>query len=72
MIVPAAKGNGSTVIASVEAEPSPQEFVPFTVMSPEIAVVPKSTSMLLVVLVPVAPLGNVQIYDVALVIAGTV
>ena len=36
-IVPAASGNGFTVIARLAIEPSPQAFVPFTVMFPEAA-----------------------------------
>jgi hypothetical protein len=36
-MVPAATGNGSTVIASVEEEPFPHALLPFTVIFPEIA-----------------------------------
>ena len=50
-----------TVIGNEETAPSPQEFVPLTVMFPEPADVPKSTVMLFVVLVPVAPVGNVHV-----------
>ncbi|MPM43279.1 hypothetical protein SDC9_89952 [bioreactor metagenome] len=61
-----------TVTGNVETAPSPQGLVPITVILPDVAEVPKSTAMLSVVLVPVAPVGKVQTYEVAFVIAGTV
>ena len=72
LIVPAAAGNELTVTASDEDVPLPHELVPFTVIFPETAEELKSTVMLLVELVPVTPVGSVQVYDVAFVIAGTV
>ena len=58
-------GKAFTVIANDEVAALLQAFIPFTIMFPEIAEVPKLTIMVLVVLVPVAPLGKVQIYEVA-------
>ena len=60
-IAPAAAGNGVTVMGKVDADPSPQELIPFTVILPEVAEIPYSTVILLDVLVPVAPPGRVQL-----------
>ncbi len=40
--------------------PSPQAFTPFTVIFPEVALVPKSTNMVFELLLPIAPVGNVH------------
>jgi len=71
-VIIGAAGKGLTVTASDEAVPLPHELVPFTVTAPDRADVPKFTVMLFVLLVPDAPVGSVHIYDVALVITGTV
>ncbi|MEN6352913.1 MAG: hypothetical protein ABFD02_05605, partial [Bacteroidales bacterium] len=55
-------GNGLTVTASDEDVPLPHELVPFTVTLPETDEELKSTVMLLVELVPVTPVGSVQVY----------
>ena len=60
VIVPAFIGIEFTVIGKVEAVPSAQAFLPNTLIFPEIAEEPKSTEMLLVLLLPLAPVGNVQ------------
>ena len=39
-IAPAPSGNGVTVIGNVEADPSPQELIPFTLILPETAKIP--------------------------------
>lgn len=49
-----------TMITFVETAPSPQLFLPKTVISPDTAEVPKETVMLLVVLDPEAPEGRVH------------
>lgn len=71
-MIPAASGNGFTETAFVETAPSPQSFLPRTVMSPETAELAYETVMLFVVLDPVAPSGSIQTYDVAFSMAGTV
>ena len=72
MIAPAAEGNVFNVIARLEDVPLPQLLVPFTVILPDIALAPKFTLIVFVVLVPVAPVGKVQMYEVALAIVGIV
>ena len=64
-MVPELAGSGFTVIDSVEVVPFPQALFPFTVMFPEVDEVPKSTTILSLVLVPVAPAGNTHTYEVA-------
>ena len=61
----AASGSGFTSINKLADSPSPQSFTPFTLISPDVASVPKLTVMLWVELLPVAPGGKVQRYDVA-------
>ncbi len=53
-------GKGFTVTALVAGAPALQAFAPLTVMSPDIALVPKLTRMVLVELDPAVPCGNVQ------------
>jgi len=67
-------GIGLTVIASDEAIPLPQALVPLTLILPDIAVFEKLTVIELVLApaVIVAPVGKVQLYPVAFVMAGTV
>ncbi len=58
-------GSGFTVIGSDVTTPLPQEFSPCTAIFPEIAAGEKLTVMMFVMLLPVAPPGNVQIQEVA-------
>ena len=67
-----AEGGVLTVTDNEEAVPSPFELRPNTVIFPETEPVPKVTDMLFVELVPVAPEGKVQTYEVASAITGTV
>ena len=70
-IIPATSGKGLTVIGSEVKAPSPHAFTPLTVILPEVAVGPKFTVILFVLLVPVAPMGKVQLYVEALGIKGS-
>ena len=60
-IVPAATGKGFTVMAKTEESLMPQLLLPFTLILPETAEVPKLTVIELLVLDPIAPLGNVHV-----------
>ena len=69
----AAEGSGLTVTANgAEIAPTPHALVPWTVILPDTAIEEKSTVMLLVFapLAMVAPVGRVQLYPVAPVMAG--
>ena len=63
-------GNVLTVISFETAILLPHAFTAFTEIFPDVAFAPKLTLMLFVVLVPVAPGGKVQRYDVAFSISG--
>ena len=71
-IVPAATGKGFTEMAKTEESLMPQLLLPFTLIFPETAEVPKLTVIEFVELAPVAPVGNVHTYEVALVMVGIV
>jgi len=72
LIGSAQTGNEFKIIANEEDPPTTQSFCPYTEIFPDVAIDPKFTVILLVVLVPFAPVGKVHVYEVALVIAGTV
>ena len=54
-----------TVIVIELSSPSPQSLCPFTFIIPDVKVLSKLIKIILDVLLPVAPEGNVQLYDVA-------
>ena len=58
----AGDGYGFIVIASEAEVPVPHVLVPATLKSPDCALSSKLTWIVLVVLLPLAPCGNVQIY----------
>jgi len=55
-----ALGIGFTITANADSLPKPQVFLPFTVMFPDCALLAKFAFILLVVLLPETPLGNVH------------
>ena len=65
--------SGFTVTAKLAETPLPQLLMPFTETSPETALTEKFTVMLLVLLpeAMLAPAGSIQLYPVALAMAGT-
>ena len=65
VISPGWEGAAFRVIASEEDGPSPQELEPLTEILSEMEVFPYKTVIVLVVLAPLAPAGNVQTYEVA-------
>jgi hypothetical protein len=69
-MAPGFSGRELTVIIFATEAPLPVEFEPFTEILPVFAFAPKLTRILFVVLVPVAPGGKVQRYDVAFSISG--
>ena len=70
-MAPGFPGNEFTMIAFETALLFPHPFNAFTEIFPDFAFAPKLTLMLLVVLVPVAPGGKVQLYDSAFSVSGT-
>ncbi len=65
VISPIVPSNGFTVIAIFTVSLAPQSFKATTFISPDFAVVAKSTTIESRELVPTMPVGNVQLYEVA-------